>query len=138
MAYPEDKNYEDILYLPHHQSTKHPPMPLINRAAQFAPFSALKDYDEAVSEASRLTCEQIELSEDEKSTLNERLMLLMENPEKKPVVEIVYYVPDKRKDGGSYQTRSGTVKRVDAQRKVLVLTEGYEIQIEKIYALRFL
>ena len=33
--------YADMIYLPHHVSTKHPQMALIDRAAQFAPFAAL-------------------------------------------------------------------------------------------------
>jgi hypothetical protein len=33
--------YADILHMPHHQSTKHPHMPISDRAAQFAPFAAL-------------------------------------------------------------------------------------------------
>ena len=138
MAYPADKNYDDILYRPHHQSTKHPQMPLLNRAAQFAAFAALKDYDEAVSETSRLTSEQVELSEDEKSILNERLLLLKENLEKQPMVKIEYFVPDARKNGGSYKTQSGIVKRIDTQRRTLLLTEGPEIQIENIYSLQFI
>lgn len=137
MSYPTDKNYDDILYLPHHQSTKHPPMPLVNRAAQFAAFAALKDYDAAVSETSRLTREKIELSEDEKSALNEKLLLLMENLEKQLMVEIVSYVPDARKTGGSYETQSGTVKCIDPQRRVLVLENGNEILIDDIYSIQF-
>lgn len=138
MAYPLDKNYDDILYLPHHQSTKHPPMPLINRAAQFAPFAALKAYDEAVTETSRLTSEQVELSEDEKSMLNEQLLLLMENLEKQPVVEVTYYVPDAQKHGGSYQTRSGVVRRIDTRRQVLIFAGGMEIHFNMIYSIQFL
>ena len=34
--------YEDIVNLPHHVSKKHPQMPMAKRAAQFAPFAALK------------------------------------------------------------------------------------------------
>lgn len=41
-------NYDDIINLPHHISKKHPPMPLMERAAQFAPFAALTGYDDAV------------------------------------------------------------------------------------------
>ena len=40
--------YDDILDCPHHVSSVHPPMPLIDRAAQFAPFSALTGYEELV------------------------------------------------------------------------------------------
>ena len=35
-------NYEEIISLPHHVSEKHPPMSMYDRAAQFAPFDALK------------------------------------------------------------------------------------------------
>ena len=43
--------YEDIINLPHPVSKKHPPMPLHDRAAQFAPFAALMGYDAAIEEA---------------------------------------------------------------------------------------
>lgn len=132
-----EKNYDDILYLPHHQSTKHPRMPLINRAAQFAPFSALKTYDDAIEETSRLTDGRNELSEDEKSILNEILWTIQENLEKQPEVTIVSFVPDKRKDGGSYRPQTGVVKRIDMQRRVLELAGGQEIQIDNIYSIQF-
>lgn len=41
-------NYESILHHPHHVSKKHPQMSILNRAAQFAPFSALTGYEEAI------------------------------------------------------------------------------------------
>ena len=34
-------NYEDIINLPHPVSKRHKPMPVEDRAAQFAPFAAL-------------------------------------------------------------------------------------------------
>ncbi|MBR3258730.1 MAG: hypothetical protein IKF96_07035 [Eggerthellaceae bacterium] len=45
--------YADIINLPHHVSSKHPHMSLYDRAAQFAPFAALKGYDDAVEETAR-------------------------------------------------------------------------------------
>lgn len=42
--------YDDIINLPHHVSTKHKPMSLEARAAQFAPFAALTGFEEAVEE----------------------------------------------------------------------------------------
>jgi hypothetical protein len=41
-------DYEDIINLPRPQSRNHKPMPMINRAAQFAPFSALNGHEEAL------------------------------------------------------------------------------------------
>lgn len=42
--------YDDIINLPHHVSAKHPQMPMLQRAAQFAPFAALTGYDKATRE----------------------------------------------------------------------------------------
>lgn len=47
-------NYDDIIDLPHHQSRRHKPMSMFNRAAQFAPFAALTGYDQAVEKASHI------------------------------------------------------------------------------------
>ena len=44
-------NYDDILYFSHHISKKHPQMSLKERSAQFAPFSVLTGYEEALKEA---------------------------------------------------------------------------------------
>lgn len=43
-----DKNYDDIINLPHHISKKHPQMTLYNRAAQFSPFAALSTYEDVI------------------------------------------------------------------------------------------
>ena len=43
--------YSDIINLPHHVSKKHKPMPVKDRAAQFAPFAALTGFDEKIEAA---------------------------------------------------------------------------------------
>lgn len=43
--------YKDIINMPHHRSKKRPHMSREDRAAQFAPFSALKGYDDALKKA---------------------------------------------------------------------------------------
>lgn len=40
--------YADMLYLPHHVSKRHIPMPICDRAAQFAPFAALTGHQEVI------------------------------------------------------------------------------------------
>lgn len=46
-------SYEDILNLPRPVSGRHPRMPMEDRAAQFAPFSALSGYEDAIREAAK-------------------------------------------------------------------------------------
>ena len=68
--------YKDIINLPHHVSKTRNPMSLYNRAAQFAPFAALTGYDEAIKEKARLTEQRIELSDEFKNILNQKLGVL--------------------------------------------------------------
>ena len=73
------KEYEDIINLPRPTSKKRIPMERINRAAQFAPFSALSGYDASIKETARLTQEKIELDDYDKYFINEKLMILKDN-----------------------------------------------------------
>lgn len=50
--------YDDILSLPHPNSTNHPRMARGDRAAQFSSFAALTGHEEAISETARLTDEK--------------------------------------------------------------------------------
>lgn len=45
--------YDDIIDHPHHVSDRHPRMSMYQRAAQFAPFSALAGHSEAIMETAR-------------------------------------------------------------------------------------
>lgn len=59
-------NYDDIINLPHHQSTKHARMSALDRAAQFSAFSALTGYETAINETARRTNARLELEDDKK------------------------------------------------------------------------
>lgn len=52
--------YADIIDLPHHVSKRHPKMPLLDRAAQFGSYAALRGYDEAVTETVKKSIQQTE------------------------------------------------------------------------------
>ena len=54
--------FEDIITLPHPVSRKHPRMSPDQRAAQFAPFSAVSGHDEALRETARRHAENQEAS----------------------------------------------------------------------------
>ena len=71
------QKYKDIIDLPHKQSSKRPHMSLSDRAAQFAPFSALTGYDDAIIETGRLTDKKIELSEEALDLLNAKYQILL-------------------------------------------------------------
>ena len=52
--------YADIIHLPHHVSKRRPQMEIMNRAAQFSPFAALKGYEEAIEEKQKLAEENVD------------------------------------------------------------------------------
>ena len=126
------RGYEDILNLPHHVSRKHPPMSMLNRAAQFSPFAALTGYDAAIRETARQTDRRIALSEDEKAEISEKLRLLRDVEAEHPVVTFVYFVPDGRKEGGKYVSRTAQVKRIDDFKQVILLADGQSISIDDL------
>ena len=123
--------YSDIIHLSRPISTKHLPMPMAKRAAQFSPFAALTGYEELTRETSRLTTQQSQLSEDDKESLDFKMnQLLQLSPH--PQVTVEYFAPDARKDGGSYQTISGTIKKVDTTFHKLVFTDNTELDLDNI------
>ena len=106
-------DYSDIIHLPHHVSKTHPQMSMHDRAAQFSPFAALTGYDSAILETARLTEEKITLNEDMQELLDIKFQQLLEHLSEKPLISITFFCPDKRKQGGSYVSASGTVKKLD-------------------------
>ena len=127
-----NNNYEDIINLPHHVSTKRPQMPLKDRAAQFAPFAALTGHDEAIKETARLTDERIELDENTLAILNEKVQIILDNLDIEPEITVTYFKPDDKKSGGIYIDHTGVVKRIDDFEKTVIFTDKVIIPIEDI------
>ena len=127
-----DNLYKDIIHLPHHVSKTHPQMPLIKRAAQFAPFAALTGYGAAIDETARLTEEEIEPDADLLDSLNEKLMALSCCLMDRPEVEISYFEPDEKKAGGAYRTVRGRLKKIDYFSRQLILESGKSILLDRI------
>ena len=129
--------YEDIINLPHHISKKHPQMSIEARAAQFAPFAALVGYGDAVKETARLTDERVELDEEIRLMLDYKLQLIKQKIAKKPEIEVTYFIPDIRKQGGEYTKTSGKLKKIDEIEQVIVLIDGRSINMEDIVDINF-
>ena len=127
--------YDDMVALPRPKLDRRLPMPMRNRAAQFAPFAALTGYEEAVQEAGRRTEGRIELSEDAAEELNRRLCFVRDHIREAPKITVTWFVPDARKDGGDYRTVTDHAAAWKAHRRVLVLKNGTEIKVQDISAL---
>jgi len=124
--------YDDILRLPHPTSVKHPRMSISDRAAIFSPFAALTGHSAAIMETARLTQQRIELDEDSKAKLDLKQQMLVEVIDLQPEITVTWFQPDERKDGGSYTTTTGRLKKVDALTRVMVLTDGMEIPLDDV------
>ena len=108
----DNHSYDDIINLPNPTSTKHPRMPLSDRAAQFSPFAALTGHEAAIKETARRTDEKLMLSDE--------------------VIAELSVVPDNKKAGGAYISHAGYVKRIDKYEHTVVMEDKTVIPSEQI------
>lgn len=127
--------YDDIINLPHHISKTRPQMSMHDRAAQFSAFAALSGYDDTVKETARLTNSKMELTEEETAELNLKIQILKEYADTRPFVFVEYFIPDKKKSGGSYVTVTGNFRRIDEYAGNMILTSREEIHLSDIYSI---
>lgn len=127
--------YDDIIRLPHHVSTRHPQMSIHDRAAQFSPFAALTGHDAAIRETERLTEEWVELDEDSKEQLDERLQMIREHLAERPEITFTFFQPDERKQGGAYRTITGKVKKIDEYEHRILLEDGTALMVEHLVSI---
>ena len=126
---PEQKTpYAEILTLPHHKAANRPHMSMHDRAAQFSPFAALTGFDGVIAETGRMTDQKAELSESQMILLNQKLTLIDDAVQDgyHPMVTVVYFVPDAKKDGGSYQEYTGKMRQLDPVERKLVFFAANE------------
>ena len=115
--------YPDIIDLPHWQSPKRKHMSLYDRAAQFAPFAALSGYDDMITEEARQTGVK---TEQDHEMLNRKLGMVnhLLAGGTHPTLSFTVFVPDEFKDGGEYTDVTGTVMKIDAVHKQVILSEA--------------
>lgn len=128
----DEHKYDDIINLEHHVSKTHKQMSIEERSAQFAPFAALVGYEDEVKETERITERMIEITEDIRSILDEKIHLIQNKIAEQPEVTITYFIADSKKQGGKYQTINGIIKKIDNYEKKLILTSNTEIFIKDI------
>ncbi|MDD3362670.1 MAG: hypothetical protein PHW34_13460 [Hespellia sp.] len=125
--------YTDIIDMSYPLKTsdkiKHPSMSTSDRAKIFAPFAALKGYEEAIAAKQRITVPRKDLSEETKAVLDDRLhqieQILSEG--RHPIITIVYFLRDAGentvKEGGEYIQFTGMVAKYNPISRILQVVD---------------
>lgn len=108
------------------------PMATGDRAAQFASFSALTGYDDAIKETARITRKKPRLSSDGLEELNIRFQILIATLDRKNTVDITYFVPDSHKPGGKVMMIQGIVEKIDTVQRIITLSDGVKIPMNDV------
>ena len=122
--------FEDIIGMPYPRKPQR--MSNYDRAAQFAPFAALTGHDAAIAETARLTDAPVELDAGSVGELDEALRTIQSRIDSRPAATIRYFCPDSRKQGGSYVTLRGRVRKIDTVFQMLYLCGGQEVPFSRI------
>jgi len=118
--------YDDIVNLPRPESRK-PKMPIIDRAAQFAPFAALTKFGEEIKESNRKTAERIYYDDEYMEELD-----IEAGISARPNVSVTYFVRDERKAGGALRDVTGRVKKVDRDNAKMIFENGEVVPMRDI------
>ena len=129
-----EEKYGDIINRERPESS-HPRLPIKSRAAQFSPFAALSGYEDLIAEASRETCEEKELSDDQRNELDVKLSYLTGHRDIS--ADFTVFVKDPKKAGGKYVSVRGCVLKYDFITRMITLDTGDRICAEDIYDISF-
>ncbi len=123
--------YDDIINENQPPLHSHTRMKREDRASQFAPFSAMVGHDKMIAEAMRYVGKRVDVSEDEKTEINDTLTRLLAG-DITGELEVTYFKPDERKIGGEYVRARGEFMKIKLHEGVLILKDGLEIKIEEL------
>lgn len=133
--------YEDIIHIDYPVKSadvrKHPRMSLEDRAKIFAPFAALKGYEEAITAKQRIVVPRIVLSEESKEYLDFQLGKIERilSQGQHPIITVVYFQQDRgSSDGGEYIQFTGMVAKYDQTSRILQIVEK-RICLDDIYGI---
>ena len=135
---PQHERFDDF-------EAKHPRMPCGKRAKIFAPFDALKGFNEAVASKDVVYVEPIELEQQDREELDCRLNILHEltingraAKANRVVVTVTYYVPCEDSESfsygskGQYKTLTGICWGVDPDTSKTIKVDNRRISIYNI------
>lgn len=135
-------NYDDIINIEYplrnSDIIKHPRMKVEDRAKIFAPFAALKGYEEAIAAKQKVTVPRIDLSEEIKEYLDlqlgkiERLL----HSGHHPIITVVFFKKDKvnNEEGGEYIQFTGMAAKFDHTSRILQIVDK-RLRLDDIYSI---
>ncbi|MCR5742345.1 MAG: hypothetical protein K6F92_01255 [Lachnospiraceae bacterium] len=87
--------YDDIIGLPHYEPKHHRRQDRLNRAKIFAPFQALKGYEESIEERKLIRVAHSDMTENMLEELNNTLNTLMDMlaRDEHPIIRVIYKNP---------------------------------------------
>ncbi|MDO5393776.1 MAG: hypothetical protein Q4F33_04160 [Mycoplasmatota bacterium] len=124
--------YDDIINFERPNSLIRTKASRENRAAQFAPFSALASYEDVLEEIRRITVEKKVLADNYQEMINNRLNFIKKHIKEQFVISISHFIKDENKDGGLVKISVGCIRKIDEVKRIVVLTTGEKIMIDDI------
>ena len=106
-----------------------------DRAAQFAPFSALTGYSDIVDETGRLTSKRASLDEYQIELIDRELQYAADFINERPLATATYFVPDNKKSGGEYRTLKERIEKIDIYERHIVFSSGDTVPFDELIAL---
>lgn len=94
-------------------SNARPKMSMANRAKQFAPFDALKGFQEALRKKEKMPIPRKELADEKAEEINEKLKQLTTGK----LITVVYY------NDGEYIQLTGTIIKIEKNKRYLQMAE---------------
>lgn len=128
-------DYEDMIDLPYTKSNARAHMSARDRAAQFAPFSALTGYSDIVDETGRLTSKRASLDEYQIELIDRELQYAADFTNERPLATATYFVPDNKKSGGEYRTLKERIEKIDIYERHIVFSSGDTVPFDELIAL---
>ncbi len=127
--------YEDIVNCKRPTFPHRKTMSQRDRAAQFSPFSALRGYDEEISEVTRFLEERKGVSEIDSEELNAKLNFLASIARARPEVIVTHYEAGLTKEGGSYVKETRVIRFVNLAERKIIFLDYKELSFDDIASL---
>ena len=115
---------EELYKIDHFDPKYHERMSMENRAAQFAPFSALTGFYDEVKEQEKVKYKKKLLSNDDRNIIENKLNMIESNLDKE--IGIKYYLDNNLK------IKKGYIKKIDRTLKSIIYKDRTTIQINTI------